>query len=186
MSSSNAVHVAIELSRSTWLIAARLPGTERSWLHRVEGSNSTARERELVTHPLAQVDHPPAHHAMHRRDRAVFDRLHQGCAVPILQQRANARGLAADQAVRSPLVQFEHPVPGNLQRDTADGHCFRPRRPVIDGCQRQQPPGLTRIMALASSGTKPGSIIVGPQRDRHNGNLLVTAPNQITAVSGKP
>ena len=42
MPSNNTVHVAIELSSSTWLIAARLPGTEKSRLHRVEGGDSTA------------------------------------------------------------------------------------------------------------------------------------------------
>ncbi len=42
MPSAKTVHVAIELSSSTWLIAARLPGAEKSRLHRVEGGDSTA------------------------------------------------------------------------------------------------------------------------------------------------
>ena len=42
MSSNNAVHVAIELSSSAWLIATRLPGTEKSRLHRIEGGDTTA------------------------------------------------------------------------------------------------------------------------------------------------
>jgi len=41
MPSAKTVHVAIELSSSTWLIAARLPGTEKSRLHRVEGGDSS-------------------------------------------------------------------------------------------------------------------------------------------------
>ncbi len=42
MPSTNTVHVAIELSSSTWLIAALLPGTEKSRQHRVEGGDGTA------------------------------------------------------------------------------------------------------------------------------------------------
>ncbi len=43
MSSENTVYVAIELSFSSWLVAARLPGTERSRLHRMEAGNTLAR-----------------------------------------------------------------------------------------------------------------------------------------------
>ena len=42
MPSDNTVHIAIELSSSTWLVAARLPGIEKSRLHRVEGGDSAA------------------------------------------------------------------------------------------------------------------------------------------------
>lgn len=42
MPSENTVHVAIELSFSSWLVAARLPGTQKVRLHRVEGGNTAA------------------------------------------------------------------------------------------------------------------------------------------------
>jgi transposase len=42
MPSESTVHIAIELSVSSWLIAARLPGAEKSRLHRVEGGNTAA------------------------------------------------------------------------------------------------------------------------------------------------
>ena len=35
-------YVAIELSRSTWLVAARLPRTEKPQLHRIVGGDTTA------------------------------------------------------------------------------------------------------------------------------------------------
>jgi hypothetical protein len=35
---SATIYLAIELSASTWLIAARLPGSEKPHLHRIEGS----------------------------------------------------------------------------------------------------------------------------------------------------
>ena len=42
MPSENTVHVAIELSFSSWLVAARLPGIQKVRLHRVEGGNTAA------------------------------------------------------------------------------------------------------------------------------------------------
>jgi transposase len=42
MPSETTVRVAIELSFSSWLIAARLPGAEKSRLHRIEGGDTTA------------------------------------------------------------------------------------------------------------------------------------------------
>jgi transposase len=42
MPSDNTVHVTIELSFSSWLVAVRLPGAEKPRLHRVEGGNTTA------------------------------------------------------------------------------------------------------------------------------------------------
>jgi transposase len=42
MPSENTIHVAIELSVSSWLVAARLPGIGKSRLHRLEGGNTAA------------------------------------------------------------------------------------------------------------------------------------------------
>ena len=42
MTSENTVHVAIELSVSSWLVAARLPGIEKPRLRGVEGGDTTA------------------------------------------------------------------------------------------------------------------------------------------------
>ena len=42
MSSENIVCVAIELSFSSWLVAARLPGAEKVRLHRIEGGDTAA------------------------------------------------------------------------------------------------------------------------------------------------
>src|SRR5215204_2286090 len=55
MPSENTVHIAIELSFSSWLVAARLTGAKKSRLHRIEGGDTGAllaliaelRSREL-------------------------------------------------------------------------------------------------------------------------------------------
>jgi hypothetical protein len=39
---SATVHLAIELSRSAWLVAARLPGVEKPSLHRIGGGDTAA------------------------------------------------------------------------------------------------------------------------------------------------
>ena len=41
MLSETTVYVAIELSSSSWLVAIRLPGAEKSQLRRIEGGDAT-------------------------------------------------------------------------------------------------------------------------------------------------
>ena len=41
MPSKNIVHIALELSVSSWLVAARLPGADKSRLHRLAGGDTT-------------------------------------------------------------------------------------------------------------------------------------------------
>jgi hypothetical protein len=40
--SENTIHIAIELSVSSWLVAVWLPGAEKSRLHRIEGGDTKA------------------------------------------------------------------------------------------------------------------------------------------------
>lgn len=42
MSFNNTVHIAIELSVLSWLVAVRTPGSGKSRLHRIEGGDSAA------------------------------------------------------------------------------------------------------------------------------------------------
>jgi transposase len=42
MSFNNTIHIAIELSVSSWLVAVRTPGSEKARLHRIEGGESAA------------------------------------------------------------------------------------------------------------------------------------------------
>ncbi|MET3524507.1 hypothetical protein [Mesorhizobium abyssinicae] len=38
----NVITIAIELSRSTWLVAARLPGVKKPRLHKIDAGDTTA------------------------------------------------------------------------------------------------------------------------------------------------
>ena len=48
MPSENTVYVAIELSVSSWVVAARLPGIEKPRLHRLEGGDTAALLRTIA------------------------------------------------------------------------------------------------------------------------------------------
>ena len=39
---NSTIHLAIELSASTWLVAARVPGAEKPHLHRIDGGDTAA------------------------------------------------------------------------------------------------------------------------------------------------
>ena len=48
MPSENIIHIAIELSVSSWLVAARLPGADKSRLQRLEGGDAAALLAHIV------------------------------------------------------------------------------------------------------------------------------------------
>jgi len=39
------------------------------------------RDAEFLEDPLRQIDQPPAHHAMDRRDRAALDQFQKNCSI---------------------------------------------------------------------------------------------------------
>lgn len=54
----NTIYIAIELSRSTWLVAARLPGVEKARLNKIDAGNTAALLSylsALQTHVLAKT-----------------------------------------------------------------------------------------------------------------------------------
>ncbi len=54
---------------------------------------------EFLPDPLAQIDQPPAHDTINRRDRAAFDRRLQRRAMGVVQLRGLAGRLAVDQPI---------------------------------------------------------------------------------------
>jgi transposase len=59
MTSDKTVHIAIELSFSSWLVAVSLPGAEKPRLHRVEGGDTSALLKliaEQRSHASAKLD----------------------------------------------------------------------------------------------------------------------------------
>ena len=70
---------------------------------------------ELLPEPLAEIDDPPAHHAVDRRDRPAFERRGQRRAEPVIEPRRLTRRLAVDQAIRALGVELDDPVPNDCR-----------------------------------------------------------------------
>ena len=91
------------------------------------------RDAEFLEDPLYQIDQPPAHHAVHRRDRAtVVDHTGDGLALHGIELGWVTRRLAIQETVRAARVEAQHPVTDDLQSDTADLRGLAPPRAVID------------------------------------------------------
>ena len=89
MPSENTVYVAIELSFSSWLVAARLPGIQKVRLHRVAGGNTAALLTligELRSRALRELDRTADLACCFEAGRDGF----------WLQRLLSAHGIAAD------------------------------------------------------------------------------------------
>jgi hypothetical protein len=69
---------------------------------------------KLLPNPLTEIDDPPSHHAVYRRDRSALDDRGQRGAMLIVQSRPLPRSLAVDQAVGAIRIELQHPVAHNL------------------------------------------------------------------------
>ena len=93
-------------------------------------------DAELLPCPLAQVDDPPANHAVDGRNGAALDYRGQSRPMGRVQPRRLTRRLVVDEPVWAVSIQLQHPVPDELQRHAADRGRFRPARTVVDRRQR--------------------------------------------------
>jgi hypothetical protein len=116
--------------------------------------------------PLAQIDDPPADHAVHGRDRAVLDHRCQRGTVRIVQQRRLAGSLAVDQSLGTVRVEPQCPVTHHLQRHATNLRSVRAAASVIDHGQRQEPPHLIGVLDLSGNPAQLCRTIVRPQWDR--------------------
>src|SRR6266850_642751 len=60
------------------------------------------RDVELLVDPLRQIDQPPAHYTVDRRDRAALDHPHNRLALHIIELRGLAWRFAVKQAGSTP------------------------------------------------------------------------------------
>ena len=130
--------------------------------HRLLGD----RDAELLEDPLRQIDQPPAHHAMDRRDRAALDHPRDRQALSIIELGGLARRFAVPQPVGAVRVEPDHPVPDDLKTDAADlgrlgAHCA-----VIDSRKSQKPSGLRAVFRLLCQAAELRGIKILAQRYR--------------------
>ena len=62
-------------------------------------------DAELFVYPLRQIDQPPAHHTVNRRDRAALDHLGNCLALAIIEFGRLAWRLSVQQPVRAVRVK---------------------------------------------------------------------------------
>ena len=112
------------------------------------------RDAEFLEYPLRQVDQPPAHHAVDRRDRTTFDYPGERLALAGVELGWLPRRLAVQETVGPSRVEAQHPVPDDLKADPADLRCLHARRAIIDCRKRQKPPSLRAILRLPGQSTQ--------------------------------
>src|SRR5262249_44753996 len=89
-------------------------------------------DAEFLEDPLRQIDQPPAHHAMHRRDRTTLDHAGDGLPLSVVELGRLSCRLAIQETVRTAGVEAQHPVPDDLKSDTADLGRLGARCPIVD------------------------------------------------------
>ena len=95
------------------------------------------RDRKFLMEPLDQIDQPPPHNAVDRRDRAPLDRLDKRPALGIIEPRPRAGSLAIQKTNGTSGVEPNHPP------EPVEGHArsARPHRraaPPQSGCCRHK------------------------------------------------
>src|SRR3981081_1024314 len=78
------------------------------------------REPELFENPLAKIDQPPAHDAVHRWHRPALDDLRERRPVCVVSPRRLPGRLAIAQPFGPTGVDLPHPVANDLKGHAAD------------------------------------------------------------------
>ena len=142
------------------------------------------REAELLPKPGDQIHQTPAHHPVHRWDRASFNHLDQVLAMMIAETGGLARWLAVDQPLRPLSIELEHPVTHDLQGDAADPGCVRSGAAVVDLGKRQKATGLGGVPALFGEPAQSRTVEIPAQGNRRShGNLPRFATASQTSAS---
>ena len=121
---------------------------------------------EFLEYPLAEIDDPPLHDPVNRRDRAALEDRRQRRAMRLVQPRRLSGRLAVDQAVRPLRVEFEHPVANHLQPDPADFRRLGARGPVVDRRKSQQSARLRTVLRTLRRRPQSACVIVIPKINR--------------------
>src|SRR3954451_2266710 len=102
-------------------------------------------EAELLPEPRDQIDQSPAHHAVDGRKGTLIDNGLQSLSVLILEPRRGPWRSASQEALGSPGVETQPPIPHDLQRDAADLSRLGAGGSIIDRGQSQKAASLIGI-----------------------------------------
>src|SRR5262245_55014478 len=96
------------LDRARRLSVVARPGREFAVAHRPELPAECLlgdRDAELLKYPLRQIDQPPAHHAVDRRDRPTFDHAGKCSPLTVVELGWLPRRLAVQETIRPSCVE---------------------------------------------------------------------------------
>jgi len=125
------------------------------------------RDAEFLENPLAEIDEPPAHDAVNRRDWTLLDHLGERHPVGVFELRRLAWRLLIDETAGAMGVELHDPVTHNLQCHAADFRSLDARRPLVDRSQSQQAPRLRPVFCLAGYHAQLQCIEIGSERNWH-------------------
>src|SRR5262245_2246604 len=140
------------LDRARRLSVVARPGREFAVAHRPELPAECLlgdRDAEFLKYPLRQIDQPPAHHAVDRRDRTTFDHAGKCSTLTVVELGWLPRRLAVQGTMSPACVDAQYPVPYDLRADPADLRCLRACPTVIDCRKSQKSAGLRAILRLS-------------------------------------
>src|ERR1700692_1136105 len=95
-------------------------------------------DAEFFENPLAEIDDPPAHDPMNRRNRAALADRGERRPMRVVKPGWLSRRLAVDQTLRPLGVELQHPVANDLERHPADPGRLRARRAFLNRRRRPQ------------------------------------------------
>ncbi len=129
------------------------------------------RDAELLEYPLREINQPPAHHPVDRRDRAALDHPRNRLALRVIELRGLPWRLAVQETVRPPRVEPQHPVPDDLKPNAADLRRLGARRAVIDRGKSQKPSSLRAILRLPRQASQLRRLEIPAEADTAMTNL---------------
>src|SRR4029079_935844 len=143
-------------------------------------------DAEFFEYPLCQIDQPPAHHAVDRRDRAALDHLGDHPPLSVIELGRLAWRLAVQQTNGSARVKPDHPVPDDLETHTANLRGLCPHRAIVDRSKRQQSPSLRAILRFLRQTPQARRGEISPKQYRHGEPPSFAILNQSRADLGIP
>ena len=105
-------------------------------------------DAELFEYPLRQVDQPPAHHAVNRRNRPALDHPRDRLALNIIELRGLPGRFAVQKTIGAILIEPQHPIPDDLKPNAADLRGLGAGRTFVDRRKCQKPTSLRTIFAF--------------------------------------
>jgi hypothetical protein len=134
----------------------------------------------------AEIDEPPAHDTVNRRDWTLVDHLRERRPMGVFELRRLAWRLLVDETVGAVGVELHDPVTHDLQRHAADFRSLGACCPIIG--PQPKPTGVSPAARFWSCGR---SCVIAMHRNRSGAELAwrissFAIPNQIRRLSGIP